>query len=44
MSLIVAKCKDCGYTSYSFSEEQVIRKAEEHMMQTGHIVTTTDDN
>lgn len=44
MALIVAKCKDCKYIGYSFSEEQVIRKAEEHMMQTGHIVTTTDNN
>jgi hypothetical protein len=36
--LHITKCQNCGHQSHTFFEEQAWRIAEEHMMETGHIV------
>jgi predicted RNA-binding Zn-ribbon protein involved in translation (DUF1610 family) len=32
------QCKNCGKQIFSLYEEEAHRKAEDHMMQTGHVV------
>lgn len=43
MSFIVMKCQDCVWKFHGFHEENAISHAENHMMETGHIVVEIDE-
>lgn len=38
-----SRCNECKKQAYSFSTAQLQRRAEEHMMETGHTVEISEE-